>query len=52
MYGHTFRMADAAAEGAREAGGEPILRQVAELVREEFWNEPVRRTGQAPNEDR
>jgi multimeric flavodoxin WrbA len=52
MYGHTFRMADAAAEGVREAGGEPILKQVAELVPKEFWNETVRRLRQAPNEDR
>ncbi|MDH5441642.1 MAG: NAD(P)H:quinone oxidoreductase [Candidatus Bathyarchaeota archaeon] len=43
MYGHTFRMADAVAEGVREAGGEPILRQVAELIPEEFWNEAVRK---------
>ncbi|MFB0504477.1 MAG: NAD(P)H:quinone oxidoreductase [Candidatus Bathyarchaeia archaeon] len=43
MYGHTFRMADAVAEGVREAGGEPILGQVAELVPEEFWNEAVRK---------
>jgi len=43
MYGHTFRMANAVVEGAREAGGEPILKQVAELVPEEFWNEDVKK---------
>ena len=31
------------AEGVREAGGDPIVRQVAELVPEEFWNEDIRR---------
>ena len=44
MYGHTFRMANAVVEGVREAGGEPILKQVAELVPEEFWNDAVRKT--------
>jgi len=43
MYGHIFRMAKAVAEGVREAGGEPILKQVAELVPEEFWNEDVKK---------
>ena len=39
MYGHVFRMANAVAEGVREADGEPILKQVAELISEEFWDE-------------
>jgi NAD(P)H dehydrogenase (quinone) len=43
MYGHTLRMASAVVEGVREAGGEPILKQVAELVPEEFWNEDVKK---------
>jgi len=43
MYGHIFRMANAVAEGVLEAGGEPILKQVAELVPEKFWNEDVRK---------
>jgi len=43
MYGHTFRMAKAVCEGVSEVGGEPILKQVAELVPEQFWNEDVRK---------
>ncbi|NIR87880.1 NAD(P)H:quinone oxidoreductase [Candidatus Bathyarchaeota archaeon] len=43
MYGHTFRMANAVVEGVREADGEPILKQVAELVPEEFWNEDMKK---------
>ncbi|MDH5374286.1 MAG: NAD(P)H:quinone oxidoreductase [Candidatus Bathyarchaeota archaeon] len=43
MYGHIFRMAEAAVEGIREAGGVPILKQVAELIPEQFWNEEIRR---------
>lgn len=42
MYGHIFRMANAVVEGVREAGGEPILKQVAELVPEKLWSEDVR----------
>lgn len=41
-YDDTFRMADAGAEGVSEAGGETILKQVAELVTGEFWSEAVR----------
>jgi len=43
MYGHIFRMANAAVEGVREAGGEPILKQVAELVPEEFWTDDIKK---------
>jgi len=43
MYGHIFRMANAVVEGVREAGGEPILKQVAELIPEKFWNEDVKK---------
>jgi NAD(P)H dehydrogenase (quinone) len=42
MFGHIFRMAKAVGEGVREAGGEPILKQVAELVPEESWSEGVK----------
>jgi len=41
MYGHLFKLAQAFVDGVREAGGEPILKQVAELVSEEFWNEGI-----------
>lgn len=43
MYGHTFSMAKAVAEGVHNAGGEPFLKQVAELVPEEFWSEDVQK---------
>jgi len=43
MYGHIFRMANAVVEGVREADGEPILKQVAELIPEEFWDEDVKK---------
>ena len=43
MYGHIFRMANAVAEGVRETGGEAILKQVAELVPEEFWDENIKK---------
>lgn len=43
MYGHTFRMANAVIEGVRKAGGAPVLKQVAELVPEEFWDENVKK---------
>jgi len=43
MYGHTFKMANAVVQGVREAGGETILKQVAELIPEERWNENIRK---------
>jgi len=43
MYGHIYRMTNAVVEGVREAGGEPILKQVAELIPEEFWNENIKK---------
>jgi NAD(P)H dehydrogenase (quinone) len=43
MYGHIFRMANAVVEGVQEAGGEAILKQVAELVPEEVWSEDVKK---------
>jgi len=36
-------MANAAVDGIREAGGEAILKQVAELIPEERWNENIRK---------
>jgi len=42
MYGHIHKMAEAMAEGVREAGGEPILKQVAELVPDKLWSEEIR----------
>ncbi|UCB60826.1 MAG: NAD(P)H:quinone oxidoreductase [Candidatus Bathyarchaeota archaeon] len=42
MYGHILRMAQAVAEGVREAGGKPALGQVAELVPEDSWNEDIK----------
>lgn len=44
MYGHTFKMAKAVVEGVQEAGGEPILKQVSELIPEESWIEDVKKT--------
>jgi NAD(P)H dehydrogenase (quinone) len=44
MYGHTLRMAKAVVEGIQEAGGKPILKQVAELVPKEYWSETVKKT--------
>ena len=43
MYGHIFQMANAVAEGVREGEGEVILRQVAELLPEEYWDENVKK---------
>lgn len=65
MYGHTYRMAEAIAEGAREvAGTEVTLLQVSELVpdealeksgakkaREAFAHIPVAQVGQLPEAD-
>jgi len=43
MYGHIFQMADAVADGVREVEGEVILKQVAELLPEESWDENVKK---------
>ena len=43
MYGHIFQMANAVAEGVREAEGETILKQVGELLPQEYWDENVKR---------
>lgn len=42
MYGHVFRMAESVVEGVREAGGEPKLMQVAELVPQKFWDDRIK----------
>lgn len=42
MYGHTFALVEAAAQGVVEAGGETLIKRVAELVPEKFWNEKMR----------
>jgi NAD(P)H dehydrogenase (quinone) len=43
MYGHTFRMAKAVVEGVKRAGGEPILKQVEELMPEKYWDDSVKK---------
>lgn len=47
MYGHMHEMAKAAAEGVRNAGGEPVLRQAAELISEEKWDENIKKAKEA-----
>ncbi|MEM1588621.1 MAG: NAD(P)H-dependent oxidoreductase, partial [Candidatus Bathyarchaeia archaeon] len=47
MYGHIFKMVEAVAEGVKEAGGEPIIRQVAELIPEEKWSENMKKAKEA-----
>lgn len=44
MYGHIYKMAEAVSEGVREAGGDPILKQVEELMPEKYWDATVRAT--------
>lgn len=43
MYGHIFIMAKAVVEGVKEAGGEPILKQVPELIPEKYWDDNVKK---------
>jgi len=43
MYGHILQMAKAVSEGISEAGGEPIIKQVAELMPEEYWDDNVKK---------
>jgi len=43
MYGHVFTIAKAVAEGVRNADGEAILKQVAELIPKEKWNENMKK---------
>jgi len=42
-YGHTYQMAQAVAEGVKEAGGDPIIKQVEELMPEKYWDENVKK---------
>ena len=49
-YGHVFRMAKEVAEGVRDSGGEPLLKQVAELMPEEYWDDDVRKVKDAMRE--
>jgi NAD(P)H dehydrogenase (quinone) len=41
MYGHIFKMAKSVFEGVLEEGGEAILKQVAELIPKELWNDNI-----------
>lgn len=43
MYGHIFKMASTVAKGVREAGGEAVLKQVAELIPEDRWDENIKK---------
>lgn len=43
MYGHIFRMAESVSEGVKEAGGQPILKQVPELIPKRSWNEDIKK---------
>ncbi len=43
MYGHVFTIAKAVAEGVKNSDGEAILKQVAELIPKEKWNENMRK---------
>lgn len=50
MYGHIFAMAKTVAEGVLEAGGEPIVKQVAELIPKEFWDDGIRKAKETMKE--
>jgi NAD(P)H dehydrogenase (quinone) len=41
MYGHILKMAEEVTNGVQEVGGEAILKQVAELIPEKFWDENI-----------
>ena len=43
MYGHILSMTKAVAQGVKEAGGEPILKQTAELMPEDKWDENIKK---------
>lgn len=43
MYGHIFAMVKAVAEGVKEAGGQVVLRQVAELIPKENWDDGIKK---------
>jgi NAD(P)H dehydrogenase (quinone) len=42
MYGHVFKMSKAAAEGVKESGGEPVLKQVEDWIPKEKWNDEMK----------
>lgn len=42
MYGHMFEMVKQASEGVKAAGGEPILKQVAELIPEDKFDDKMK----------
>lgn len=43
MYGHIFQMANAVSKGIEEGGGQVILKQVAEIMSEEYWDDNMRK---------
>ncbi len=47
MYGHIYNMAKGIVKGVQEAGGEPVFKQVAELVPEKRWNENMKKAKEA-----
>jgi len=50
MHGHIFRMAQEVAEGVKEGGGDPVLKQTAELVPEEYWDENMKKVKETMRE--
>lgn len=42
LYGHLSLLADAISEGIELAGGEPVVRQAAEIIPEELWNDAMK----------
>lgn len=47
MHGHTFELAKAVADGIKEAGGEPVLKQVPELIPEGKWDDDIKNAKEA-----
>ncbi len=43
-YGHTFQMANAVAEGVKDADGQAIIMQVEEIMPEKYWNDAIKKT--------
>src|SRR6056297_151745 len=46
MYGHIYKMAQKVLEGIKDAGGEPVLMQVEELLPEKYWGDAVKENKQ------
>ena len=44
MYGHMYAMSKAAADGVKEADGVVIIKQVAEIIPEDKWDENIKKT--------